>query len=772
MLDGWQGVPVNTVLPPYDPAHLPDIPFVPHSVSLVLGLAGRLLKYQQSLSIALPLPHPDVLTVLLIYVHQLRLNALTGLIRAPWLNAAVAHTRTDVLLLCQPRVRLTQLSRYPYLRATILDPRHPPPKTTVGSGKGITWLLDARTDVTALLDLVTDHTAPFVIVIDGTAESRLDVRLLDEVFSDAMPEVPRLILQSLGDTPNWQAVQYSRSGTHRTALRLLDAFRIDQPGRAVPAWFLVDIPDQHANGALSGIFSAYLALRQEERVNRDPVLARKLNMLGKVMRAFNELVVPLTELELQLQASTRPGLYAVRTLARWLDVSRSETCRYGSTDTQVNELRQALVDFHQLLGLAVTGKTQYIEQSVKSAVATRSRLVILVGGSAMASVLEHWLDTQNLDWRDWVTLQSMDGLRAYRARADRADRLLVTAPLWPSRQHWLAFDCPRVYFLCYPYERPPIEAMAERWRSQFGASLDEGDKLALWQLHFDRPLRDILAVPPTTPIEVIAASTPGQYPKAASAVALPGFVEAPDWLEQFLADPVEPTTSAEDADLGAGRADLAWIAVEEENAPIPWPIKRSVLVLLDQAIDAVLPLQLAPGQQILLLPQSDERLATHEQLFSLFAEESEQLNQLLKWAEKWQWLVDRVAASMTRKAIMQHLNRAGVSIHAVTLANWLSHGVLGPQDDTAVEIFATLAAMTQPRKAATRIAKAIKEIRTHHQQLGKQIRQAIVARANGASEVRFGRHTFDGRHFDAMISLRTVVAVRVGKTPGSGRTAK
>lgn len=62
------------------------------------------------------------------------------------------------------------------------------------------------------------------------------------------------------------------------------------------------------------------------------------------------------------------------------------------------------------------------------------------------------------------------------------------------------------------------------------------------------------------------------------------------------------------------------------------------------------------------------------------------------------------------------------------------------------------------------MANAIEQVRTAHQQVGKQLRKAILERSAGATTVEIGQLTLDGRVFDDMIELAVVKSIRTATT--------
>lgn len=760
--DAWPAVPAGDLLDAASEAWRHGGLTAPTAdEAAALGLTGRLLKYGQSSAIALPLLGSETVIRLVVYLHRLRFDALQGGIRAPWLHPGMVFERPDVVLIGRPRARLHDLSRIPQTHPRLFRPGqgHGGDETT--PQLGATWLLDGSQDMMSLIQQLEQAVRPFVVVIDASAAGSGDVRLLDETLADTLPEVPRVVLLTLGQGEPLRAMTTSRARTHLQLMRIGDHQRIG--GRAAPRQQLVLLQpsDRTADEALACVFQRYFALYRLQTDGRDAPLQQALATLGKVLRGLNELVVPLPYLEHVLLKATRPGLYPVRTLARWLELSRNFRCAYGNSQVQLDALAGDLERLHALFMQSVTGKAESLLAALQGALAAERRVCVLTGTPHEATALEHWLHEKlDWDWQDHVQVQGMDGLKSYRSAGLPVDEVLITSALWPSRLHWLALPCNQLTVLAYPFEAQSLKRQIEHWWRQFGcASAPDGDKYRLWTLsQGTRRCLDADTLPAPAPLTERTTLQTGTYPAKKLVVQVPPLEALEDWLDRLLAEPPTPPAAADST--GVASTELVWIDAEEGDH-IPWARTHPVLVLDGDKLEPRLPLDLVPGDCLVLMPQTDERVATQEALFKLFLAESHGLEQLMLHAQRWHFLVAQAAARYKPRELVAQLRKSGVEVTESTVNNWIAHRFIGPRDPKAIGVFARLAQMKDPARTAGLIGNAIIQVRAAHVRVGNQLRKAILERVAGADSVEVGSSTLDGETFDQMIRLVTVTVVRL-----------
>lgn len=762
MDDAWGGVPAGDLLEQSSLAWSELCLTPPGKVEVVsFGMVGRSLKYRQSMAVALPLLSGDGITRLMVYLYRIRMDALQGGIRSPWLNPGNVEQNPDIVFISRPRSGFHELSRVPALHARILRPGGKSHKVRPTSE---TLVVDGAVDLMEMTDLIGKESRPFVMVIDGTRGGNADVWGIDTALEECFPGTPRIVLLSLGDAEAMAKMRQSRTRTHLWVMRVDDTAAL-VPGNANRLALQMGlIEDTHANAALEGLAVNFFALRRELEKAKDPALKERLAVTGKVFRAFNELSVPLSYLEATLQNATRPGLFPVRCLARWLEIAGKGSCQYGATDSASRSLITQLQGLHDLLMKSTTGKAGWLREHLRASRVKKNLVMVLCGSPHEVTALERWLD-ENLDpdWTQTTHIVAMDGVKSYRQQRGRLDEVIITGMLWPSRQHWLATPCKKLTLPVYPYELAHVERLVQRWWKDNGAaSRADGDKLRHWQLDWGHQRcsdNETVSTPPQ--LEVVKCTPCGEYPVKKMPAVVPIDAEMDNWLDLLLEEPTEPESTLETGE--SLNPDLVWITTREHDSDLPWAKTRPVLVLKKEEIHPTLPEYLEEGDQIILLKHTEERLATQERLFDMVAE-TEGMQQLIRAAGRWQTMVDAVAKRYRPSQVQPHLRKEGVEIIDQTISNWFRHKVYGPRDRAAVLVMARLSGTNEPEKAAVYIANGIEQVRNMHQHVGQQLRKALIERGRGATTIKIGALELDGQAFDDMIEMATVESVRLPTT--------
>ncbi|MBP0941004.1 hypothetical protein V2K16_14450 [Pseudomonas alliivorans] len=754
----WGAVPASELLEPtaelWTEINLPS-PDIAECVSF--GTAGRALKYGQSMAIALPVMGSEGLTRLMVYLHRIRLDSLQGGIRSPWLNPENMERCPDIVFISRPRAGLNDISRVAALRARVLKATDLKRNHKSASQ---TLVVDGSMGVMELVDTISKGSRPFVLVVDGTRGGNDNFDIVDSALEESFPLVPRITLLSLGDSESLDKMRLNGSRSHLWVMRLGDKAILNQSVASAPPFHLAVIQDGRANTELAQFADRFFALRRELH-KKDFVLKERLAIIGKVFRALNELSMPLHHLERALIAATRPGLYPIRCLERWLEVALNGSSLYGESDVASRNLITELGQLRQLLMQSIAGKAGWLLQQLRDNREKRLTTLVLCGSSHEVTALDTWLDSELEEgWSETIQIGAMDGVRAYRRFSGSVDEVIITGLIWPNRQHWLATPCRRLVIPAYDYEQPYIQRMLQLWWLKHGAeSLPDGDKLTQWQLEWtDRRCDDGATQPQSLTVEPVYYPDCSQYPTRTRHASVPLNLEYDDWLDLLVEQPDEPSTSASAGEVLA--PELIWITTEGADADLPWEISRPVLVLRDDEVHPTLPEDLVEGDQIILLKHSDERIATQETLFDMVAV-SEGIQQILRTANRWKTMVDSVSARLTVNQVQVHLRQQGVTVGNATVANWFRHKVYGPRDRQAVTVFAKLHGAKQPEKTSLYVANAIEQLRVAHQIVGKQLRKAILERGKGATTVEIGLLTLDARAFDDMIEIAKVVSIRI-----------
>ncbi|WP_284363443.1 hypothetical protein [Pseudomonas putida] len=758
MGDAWGSVPASDLLNPqskYWSANNLSAPEAGECASF--AMAGRALKYGRSMAIALPVLGGEALTRLMVYLHRVRIDALQGGIRSPWLNPANMEQSPDVVFISRPRAGFHEISRVAELRARVL--RASDPKRSKSSTSH-TLVVDGSAGVMDLVESIGKGSRPFVFVIDGTRGGNDNAAAVDSALEESFPQIPRIALLSLGDSESLDKLRANGSRSHLWLMRLDDKRLLNPPSESGCHFSLSVIQDARANAELGQLADRFFGLRRElER--QDSVLKDRLAVIGKVFRSLNDLPVPLRYLESALQAATRPGLYPIRCLARWLEIAGQGSTLYAQSDVSSRNLVDQITRVHQLFLESTTGKAGWLLKQLENSCSEERTTLVLCGSPHEATALENWLDSE-LDegWNEIIQISAMDGVKAYRQYGGPVTDVIITGMLWPSRQHWLATPSQRLLIPAYEYEMPYLQRMLQLWWIKHGAeSRRDGDKLKQWQLGWgDRRCDDLETNVQSLELEPIHFPDCSKYPPRARHVAIPLDMAYDNWLDLLVEQPVEPTAAVQGGDALA--PDLVWITIAGSTAELPWSKTRPVLVLREEEIHPTPADDLAEGDQIILLKHTDERIATQETLFEMVAV-SDGLQQFLRAAGRWKTMVDNVCARLTVRQVQIHLRKEGVKVGDATVASWYRHKVYGPRDRAAVTVFARLSGTKQPEKASLYVSNGIEQLRVAHQQVGKQLRKAILERGKGATTIEIGQLKVDGHAFDDMIEIARVSSIRI-----------
>ncbi|MCS5516938.1 hypothetical protein NWF32_24600 [Pseudomonas qingdaonensis] len=317
------------------------------------------------------------LTRLMVYLHRIRLDSLQGGIRSPWLNPGNMERCPDIVFISRPRAGFHDLSRVAALRARVL--RASDLKRNKASASQ-TLVVDGSTDVMELVEAISKGSKPFVLVVDGTRGGNENAAAVDSALSESFPEVPRITLFSLGDSEALERMRSNGTRSHLWVMRLGDKTALTPPARLDARFQLTVIQDQRANTELMQLADRFFGLRRELD-RKDVVLKERLAIIGKVFRSLNELPVPLPYLESTLQAATRPGLFPIRCLERWLQIADKGSCLYGESDVASRNLIKQLTKLHQLFMQSVTGKAGWLLKHLKESCAQKCSTLLLCGST-------------------------------------------------------------------------------------------------------------------------------------------------------------------------------------------------------------------------------------------------------------------------------------------------------------------------------------------------------------------------------------------------------
>lgn len=732
---------------------------MPNAEAVSFAVFGRLLQYGQAMSMSLPMPSNATFARLLMYSHRLRMDAMDGAIRANWLQPEKMVERSDVVVLTRTSSRHAAFAKVTDLHTVTLrlGQSYPPPSKRLR-----TVLVDGNAaDLLALFVLIEEATRPFLFVVDGTAAGvGEEAGHLQAMLQDYFPDIPFLSVMAAGDPLVMEKIVARPSRAHMWRWRRGDdAHSGAAPDRAAQYVTVVRLEDETANTLLGTAAAALRTLSATAATEPAAVRQKIVGPLYKIFTALRTLTLPLDWLEKELLAATRGGRFPIKTLKRWMETVPDADCNYADTRSAVSAAVRALEAAYEAMADATSGKTQAVLARVTAAAADRRALTLLVGSQFEAQAVSSWLNKM-LDLEDHpnIRILPMDGVRAIAKVPSHAGEVLVLGTLWPNRLPWLMLPASQVLFPAYPFEVDMLRRGLARWWDQCGrASRLDGDKLRLWRLDWPRQGRclDESTEPyDGDPVGDVTWPYTGAYKRPLKIVNIPMVDRYDDWIDVLTAE-YERSLDDEDGErVEHEGASVVWLRVKDGSQPIAWPVNKTVLVLEKDDIKPRLPQTLALGDRIVLLRYNEERVATQVALFQMFCSESEGMEEIARFADKWQPLVDEVfRRHESVSAVRTLLDRAGVTVTAQTINTWRRGERLGPENPKAIEVFAAACERRASVKHANKIYNAIEAIRNEHRRIGRDLNAALLAHANGADEVCIGSLRLDADAFSAMVEV-------------------
>lgn len=732
---------------------------IPNAEVTSFAVFGRLLQYGQAMTMSLPMPTNATFARLLSYAHRLRMDAVDGAIRANWLQPAKMVDRSDIVILTRPSARHAALAKVVDLHTTTLrlGLPFPPP------GKRLrTVLVDGNaSDLMALFTLIDEATRPFLFVVDGTgAGVGEEAGHLQALLQEYFPDIPFVGVLAAGDAQAMEKVVARPSRAHLWRWRRGDDVSAGAaPDKTAPCVVLAHVEDETANMHLGTAAAALRAISVAAGTETSAVRQKIVAPLYKVFTSLRTLALPLDRFEKELLAATRGGRFPVMTLKRWIETARGAECNYADTRSAVSAAARALEAAYEVMIDATGGKAQAVLSRVKAAATERRALTLLVGSQLEAQAVRRWLNhIVDLEDSPDIRILPMDGVRALAKVPAYGGEVLVLGTLWPNRLPWLMLPASQALIPAYPFEADVLRRQLSRWWDQCGrASRLDGDKLRLWCLDWPRQGRCLDES--TEPYEgnpIGEATWPfsGTYRRPAKIVTIPVSDRYVEWIDVLTAEYERTLDDEKGEHVERENTTAAWLHIKDGNQPIAWPSNKTVLVLEKDDIKPCLPQALKPGDRIVLLRYNDERVATQVALFQMFCSESEGMEEIARFADKWQPLVDEVFRRLESVSVVRTLlERAGVTVTAQTISTWRRGERLGPENPKVIEVFATVCERKSPAKHANKIYNAVEAIRIEHRRIGRDLNAALLEHAAGADEVRIGSLKLDAEAFSAMVEV-------------------
>lgn len=727
--------------------------------AISLAAAGRLLRYGQSIHVSLPLNAEPTLPKLAFYLHRLRLDAASGLLRSPWLNPVTVAQRRDLLVFGRRRRMLRDFSTSTVMRARLVDGIHP----LEGSVQQRTLLADGQGDLLLTLERLSQDSRPFAILVQATQQGCGESALgLIKVLPDFFPGVPIIVLSHTGQA--W----LEALPIHAWTMRLGDVDVLRYAARAQmrrPA----SIEVVAARDTDMDVFTqklGFMVWSLRRKFEETGGAASELSALLALERTLRGLNVPLNVHEKGIQRYLRGGRFPVRTLESWLESAARLKGRRGDIQELHAQILAMVRSMMKQLVEARTGRGEAIVTLCAEALEKRHHVRLLVGGERDASILQRYLEERlGPAALERIAVAPMDGANA--VPGEPVDVVMYAAALYPSRQQWLGLSAARKMVLCHPFEQAYVRRQVESWCDSYARPSNlVGDKQRLWSLQWPQKgcLADALVEDAATESPICTfrlLEIDGHYPRPLRVAQLESTRGMEDWLAALMAEP--PAAPRDDARDVLPTPDVVVLHLEGQLEPVRWPVNRQILRLAGEELSVCPPREVQVGDELVLLISSDERVATQRDLFEMFVQDNHGLAQTARVAEKWQDFVDvSVEKFQSAADLNRHLKSKHFEVHNNTVQKWVQGGVIGPQDPSAIRLMAEAAGVSGASQMAGMVANAIQAIRNEHRRIGVDLRRAIsLTRSRDVSAVQIGSRRFAREVFDGMVQVSRVMRVEL-----------
>jgi hypothetical protein len=758
VVDGWPAVTASDLLQGSNEVWLAEGLTPPKDDEAVaLAAVGRLVHYGQSIALNLPMSREATMPRLAFYLHRLRLDAAQGLVRSPWLNRITLAQRNDLLVFGRPRRMLRD-----FVTSTVMRP------AVVYSGKPLqpaefqrTLLVSGHGDLLSTLELLETQSLPFAIVVvvpaQGCGENSCSLIKALPTFFPGVPIVAMGYTGQVLDEP---------LAMHAWNVRLGDAVPLSNARRQPNATMVevVAARDPVMNDFVKRL--GFLVWNLKRMMEESGGRSEELSALLVVDRALRCLNVPFAVHEQGTLRHVRGGRFPIRVLEGWLEIAERMRGRRGDIQSLLEEILKLIRNNVKQLKDAKPGRSKVILQLSAEAMKESRPLSVLVGGRRDAEILQSWLEEKlGADAIGRINVSAMDGAMA--VAPDHNGTVLYAAPLFPSRLHWLGVTAARKIVLCHPFERERICNQVESWwRTSALTSARFGDKRRLWSL--DWPTHTHLhdqSVEAGSGIGSFATyaelAIDGEYPQPIRVANLEVSRRFDDWLQALLAEPEYSDAQLEDDPEPEESKDLIVLHLDGQAEPLRWPVDRQIMRLDGDAFALCWALDLAVGNDLVLLGSSEERVATQRELFDMFVQDNHGLKQTLHVAEKWQEFVDiGVFKKKSVAELTRYLKSRKYNITQGAVQHWHAGRVIGPQDPLAIRLLADLADIPSADKMAKMVEQAISVVRNEHRKIGGDLRKAIaMSRTRDVSAVQIGGRRFSREVFDSMVQVCRVVKI-------------
>lgn len=725
--------------------------------AVALAAVGRLLRFGQSVHLNLPIGREPTLPRLAFYLHRLRLDAAGGLVRSTWLNPVTVAHRNDLIVFGRPRRMLRDFSTSAVMRPQVVEGLHPLEQSEYQR----TLLVSGHGDLLELLHLLSSKSQPFVIVVhvtqQGCDENSINIiKVLPAFF----PGVPIVALGYTGQILP-EALQM-----HAWNMRIGDVVAMRHASGEAMTYAshvgVVAARDPVMDAFVKKL--GFMVWNLKRKMDEAGGASQELSALMAVDRTLRCLNVPFPVHEEGTLRHVRGGRYSIRLIESWLEIASRLKGRRGDIQELHSQIMAMICNMIKDLKVAKPGRGEAIVRLCGEALSRNERVSVLVGSLRDAEILQNYLERRlGPEVIEFISVMQMDGATA--VPPERADLVIYAGVLYPSRIHWLGLSARTKLVLCHPFERKRVcEQVSRWWKSHASASAPTCDKQRLWKLEWPAKgyLRDALIDDECSEDNVTSFTlleVDGEYPAQMRVAQLEATRGFDDWLDAVMAEPI-PMRSYDEIAQEPAR-DVMVLHLDGQSAPVRWAVNRQIMRLQGEELEVCTTKELAVGNELVMLVNSEERVATQRDFFDMFIQNNHGLSQTLRIAEKWQELVDAGMQKYESAAELNHyLKSRRFEVANSTVQNWAHGGVIGPQKPEAIRLLAELADLPSPGKMANMVSNAINVIRGEHRRIGSDLRRAItVSRNRDVSAVQIGSRRFSRDVFDAMVQIARVARI-------------
>ncbi|MBU72498.1 MAG: hypothetical protein CMN81_10340 [Spongiibacter sp.] len=718
---------------------IPSADFV-DSITCGDALAGAItalgyrLRHGQSIWLSLPISSAGDLGWVLRYVHALRMESLRGVLRSNWFNHRNMSERQDLLVWTNRRAQFTALREDKALGVDMV-------RSSSRGGEGIiplrnpdrifrTLLIQMTHNNIQLCSDLSTASSPFAIVVDATPFGKRDgLREVLETIASFHKGVPVIVLTAVGDLHTEQQIQHLKSPMWRQPL-----------GRGLfPAKRLV-APSPRLLIACDNTMNEHLiALAEKGRSVKDAIagsqgLRSVIQGIDQVISPLRALCVPVAFYEKYQDANRRGGPYPVKPVVDWIDDLGRAELPSGQSQNALDEFIFQAEQLLEMLMEGEVGKQQAVNKWLQEHQNKGQRIAIGVTGERASVLLTSWMMNEHAEELNDGRLRVI-GINSsrdlYRHGQEPLDRLLLIAPLW-AQGYWAFALADNTDLLCYESESVWAERYGQRWSPLLAGDSDNGE---WWSLAPSR-YQYVRASEKGIPVERWTDCS-GQYVHRIKLDL--DHPDDGDWFEQLMEPIAEPppSTSREPEDDEV-------VVLTEAGRRHSFHCRQRIYVYRegDSSIDRIIAGDLVPGDTLILTDEgSDDTADLLRVLIDYTQANTENYESFQMFARRWDdYITHAVETCGGVDGLHKALAAAGTKVDVATVRGWANlarigpgHGGQGTLDYTFA--VAKLSGLVSKKTEVQKVAKAIDKIRHTHRDLGKRLRQYVIAASSPNTEV-------------------------------------